>query len=61
MNLILDPDNPLTDSNALNQGELHMQAGDAVTIIDPEGNEIYVFARLANGTLVIQRDADESG
>jgi hypothetical protein len=41
--LIMDADNPLTDSDAPNQGELHMQAGDIVTIIDPEGDELIIY------------------
>jgi hypothetical protein len=43
VNLILDPDNPLTDSNAPNQGELHMQPGDVITIIDPDGGELIIY------------------
>ncbi len=54
MHLILDPDNPLTDSTAPNQGELHMQAGDVLTIIDPQGSEIYVYST-ANGDTLIDR------
>jgi hypothetical protein len=55
VNLILDSENPLTDSDAANQGDLHMQAGDVVTIIDPEGAEIYVMSHPVDGTLEVVR------
>lgn len=42
MILIQDTENPLTDSNAPNQAEVHMQRGDILTVIGPGGDEIAV-------------------
>jgi hypothetical protein len=53
MNLIMDLDNPLTDSDASNQGELHMRAGDTVVIIAPDGSELTVHSHPEDGELVI--------
>jgi hypothetical protein len=57
MRLIMDPDNPLTDSDAPNQGELHMQAGDAVTVIAPDGSEVYVYSHPEDGELLVEVDS----
>lgn len=54
MILILDPDNPLTDSDAPNQGEVHLQPGDLLTIVAPDGSEIYVFSHPEGGELLVE-------
>lgn len=49
MILIQDIDNPLTDSNAPNQAEVHMKPGDILTVIAPGGDEIVIV--LSDGTV----------
>jgi hypothetical protein len=51
MYLRLDKDNPLTDSDADNEGELHLQADDVITIIAPDGGELVVYVN-DDGNLV---------
>jgi len=50
MILIQDIDNPLTDSNAANQAEVHMHPFDILTVIGPGGDEIAIV--LSNGTVL---------
>lgn len=54
MHLLRDTDNPLTDSDADNQAELHMSAGDVIVIISPQGDELTVSAHPVDGELHIQ-------
>lgn len=43
MFLLMDPDNPQTESDSPLQGELHIKPGEIVTIIGPEGDELLVW------------------
>jgi hypothetical protein len=58
--LIIDRDNPLTDSDADDQAELHMQAGECLTIFSPEGDELYVNSHPVDGEFFVSGTYDHA-